>query len=227
MASPTPGFLVPPDYLLVLRVTFVASPMTLSKAPFEVGHKFFSGPLTMDLPNGWSNMLNSGRFGNDSATLAFVAYFGRGAGGKEDIICPMTFTEGNGNAVDGGYNHAMKASTRTICSNPVTSRGDGDPTWRPMRTKPFPTRAKETLLGAWLATFLTVATYDFYFIRGRPPDLPQRESFLRCFLIVIFPPRLPMHRGQISSVSLWMGQRERRGTRDTAHILTHCQQLFN
>jgi hypothetical protein len=60
---------------------------------------------------------------------------------------------------------------------------------------------------------------DFYLLRGRPPDLPQRESFFLCFLIVVLPPRLPMHRGQISSVSLWMGQQERGVDRDTAHIL--------
>jgi len=41
-----------------------------------------------------------------------------------------------------------------------------------------------------------------HFFRGRPPALPQRDSFFRCFLMVAFPPRLPMQRGQISSVSL-------------------------
>jgi hypothetical protein len=48
---------------------------------------------------------------------------------------------------------------------------------------------------------------DCHFLGGRPPALPQRESFLRCFLIVALPPRLPIQRGQTSSVFLWMEQR--------------------
>lgn len=79
----------------------------INRAPFEVWNKFYTGPFTMNLPNGWSNMLNIGRFGTDYATRAFVAYFGLGAGLKEDIIYPTTFTDGEGRALDGAYNYVM------------------------------------------------------------------------------------------------------------------------
>jgi hypothetical protein len=79
----------------------------INRAPFAVWNKFFTGPFDMKLPNGWSTILNIGRFGTDYATRAFVAYFGLGAGVKEDIIYPTTFTDGDGNPLDGGYNYVM------------------------------------------------------------------------------------------------------------------------
>ena len=60
--------------------------------------------------------------------------------------------------------------------------------------------------------YFEILTDALYFVRGRPPDFPQRDSRFRCFLVVVLPPRLPMQRGQISSVSLWTEQRGRRGT---------------
>jgi hypothetical protein len=41
---------------------------------------------------------------------------------------------------------------------------------------------------------------------GRPPFLPHPESFLRCFIVVVVPPFLPMQRGQIIRVRGWRGQ---------------------
>ena len=51
-----------------------------------------------------------------------------------------------------------------------------------------------------------------YLVRGRPPAFPQRDSRLRCLFLVTRPPRLPIHRGQISSVFVWIEQCGRLGT---------------
>jgi hypothetical protein len=53
---------------------------------------------------------------------------------------------------------------------------------------------------AWF--FYSEFSAENYLVRGRPPALPHRDNFLRCFLMVALPPLLPMQRGQISSVSL-------------------------
>lgn len=79
----------------------------INRAPFTVWNQFFTGPFKMNLPNGWSNMLNIGRFGTDYSTRAFVAYFGLGAGVKEDIVYPTTFTDGNGVPLQGEYKYVM------------------------------------------------------------------------------------------------------------------------
>ncbi len=79
----------------------------INKAPFEVWKQFASGPYSMDLPNGWGNMLNIGRFGKDYSTRAYVAYMGLGAGLKEDIIYPTAFVDGNGWALDGAHKYVI------------------------------------------------------------------------------------------------------------------------
>ena len=79
----------------------------INEAPFEVWKKFASGPYGMNLPNGWANMLNVGRYGSDYQTRAYVAYMGLGAGVKEDIIYPTAFVDGNGAALDGSRNYVI------------------------------------------------------------------------------------------------------------------------
>lgn len=79
----------------------------INAAPFLVWHKFATMPFEKFGPNGWSNMLNIGRFGTDYQTRAFVAYFGLGAGLKEDIIYPSTFVDGNGWALDGAHKYVV------------------------------------------------------------------------------------------------------------------------
>lgn len=79
----------------------------INRAPFEIWNKFTTGPFSMNSPNGWSNMLDIGRFGTDYQTRAFVAYFGLGAGVKEDIVYPTTFTDGNGNPLDGAHKYVV------------------------------------------------------------------------------------------------------------------------
>ena len=79
----------------------------INEAPFMVWHKFATGPYEITGPNGWSNMLNIGRYGTDYQTRAFVAYFGMGAGVKEDIVYPSTFVDSNGWALDGAHKYVM------------------------------------------------------------------------------------------------------------------------
>ena len=79
----------------------------INQAPFMVWHKFATGPYDTVGPNGWSNMLNIGRYGTDYQTRAFVAYFGLGAGVKEDIVYPSAFVDGNGWALDGAHNYTI------------------------------------------------------------------------------------------------------------------------
>lgn len=79
----------------------------INEAPFMVWHKFATGPFDAKSPNGWGTILNIGRFGTDYATRAFVAYFGLGAGVKEDIIYPTTFVDGDGWALDGGHRYVV------------------------------------------------------------------------------------------------------------------------
>ncbi len=79
----------------------------INEAPFMVWHKFATGPFETMGPNGWGTILNIGRFGTDYATRAFVAYFGLGAGVKEDIIYPTTFVDGNGWALDGAHKYVV------------------------------------------------------------------------------------------------------------------------
>ncbi len=79
----------------------------INQAPFMVWHKFATGPFEMVGPNGWGTILNIGRFGTDYATRAFVAYFGLGAGVKEDIIYPTTFVDDNGWALDGAHKYVV------------------------------------------------------------------------------------------------------------------------
>jgi len=79
----------------------------INQAPFMVWHKFATGPFDMNPPNGWSTILNIGRFGTDYQTRAFVAYFGLGAGVKEDIIYPSAFVDGNGWALDGAHKYVV------------------------------------------------------------------------------------------------------------------------
>ncbi len=95
----------------------------INKAPFEVWKIFASDPYTMDLPNGWGNMLNIGKFGKDYATRAYVAYMGLGAGLREDIIYPTAFVDGNGWALDGAHKYVihMTKADQAISQNGVWS----------------------------------------------------------------------------------------------------------
>lgn len=79
----------------------------INEAPFMVWHKFATGPFDTIGPNGWGTILNIGRYGTDYATRAFVAYFGLGAGVKEDIIYPTAFVDGNGWALDGAHKYVV------------------------------------------------------------------------------------------------------------------------
>ena len=95
----------------------------INEAPFMVWHKFATGPFDTIGPNGWSTMLNIGRFGTDYQTRAFVAYFGLGAGLKEDIIYPTTFVDGNGWALDGAHKYVthFDKSDMALAGNGVWS----------------------------------------------------------------------------------------------------------
>jgi hypothetical protein len=79
----------------------------INDAPAEVWKKFATGPYGMNAPNGWINLLNIARFGSDYQTRAYVAYMGLGAGVADDIVYPSAFVDGDGNALDAGYNYVI------------------------------------------------------------------------------------------------------------------------
>ena len=79
----------------------------INKAPAEVWFKFATAAFGEKPPNGWGTLYNIGRFGTDYATRAYVAYFGLGAGLKEDIIYPTAFVDGNGWALDGTHKYVV------------------------------------------------------------------------------------------------------------------------
>jgi len=95
----------------------------INQAPFMVWHKFATGPFEMAGPNGWNKILNIGRFGTDYQTRAFIAYFGLGAGVKEDITYPTTFVDGNGWALDGAHKYVVHfdKNFRSLPANGVWS----------------------------------------------------------------------------------------------------------
>ena len=95
----------------------------INEAPFMVWHKFATGPFETIGPNGWSNMLNIGRFGTDYQTRAFVAYFGLAAGVKEDIVYPSTFVDSNGWALDGAHKYVihLEKADMALAANGVWS----------------------------------------------------------------------------------------------------------
>ena len=95
----------------------------INEAPFMVWHKFATGPFETIGPNGWSNMLNIGRYGTDYQTRAFVAYFGLGAGVREDIVYPSTFVDSNGWALDGAHKYVahFDKSDMALAANGVWS----------------------------------------------------------------------------------------------------------
>jgi hypothetical protein len=79
----------------------------LNAAPWNVWKLLAEGPYTMSAVNGWINMTNLGRYGNDYNTRAFIAYAGLGALTSDDAVYPSAFVDGDGHALDAAYHYVI------------------------------------------------------------------------------------------------------------------------
>jgi hypothetical protein len=57
--------------------------------------------------NGWMIYTGIGAYGDQFLKRAFVAYMGLGANVDEEAICPRTFTDDQGNQLNGKYNYVL------------------------------------------------------------------------------------------------------------------------
>ena len=65
------------------------------------------GELNPRFSNGWTIFIGMGAYGDQFLKRAFVAYMGLGANIDEDATCPRTFTDEQGNQLNGKYNYVL------------------------------------------------------------------------------------------------------------------------
>lgn len=82
----------------------------LKKIPadfFAIANDFFTKPK--GLVNGWNPMKGTiGSYGTDYSSRAFIAIGGLGANLPEDAIYPSTFSDGQGNSLNGANNYVIR-----------------------------------------------------------------------------------------------------------------------
>lgn len=79
----------------------------LNEAPWNVWKELAEGPYAMSAANGWINMTNLGRYGDDYNTRAFIAYAGLGALTSDDAVYPSAFVDNNGQVLDAAYKYVI------------------------------------------------------------------------------------------------------------------------